>query len=303
MNPTTVTTDTFATIPEYADLRAAVEGRSWPRFEAALQQLPADQAGAAIYYLAEVDGIESFLESGTSTMARTALAWRYIVVGWQARGRDQAENTTGEQFMGFFEWLGKAEALLQAILDEDAGFAPTWKASLLTARGLQLGTPELRRRYQHFAALSPRDLNGQSQVLQFILPKWFGSVEEATAFVGSPGTHPALVALLQIEMWSHLQSKAGLAHVKKATPALKAASAEFATFAGTDAVSVQAHNYFAMAFWLGGNYSEAAVHLAQAGWRTSEFPWRYAVADDTHMQQIQEYVARKGKKALAGLGT
>ncbi|GAA1897419.1 hypothetical protein [Asanoa iriomotensis] len=57
-----------------------------------------------------------------------------------------------------------------------------WTARLTTARGLEMGQAEARRRYDRLAALDPHHLPGQRQLLQQLCAKWGWSLEDMHAF-------------------------------------------------------------------------------------------------------------------------
>jgi hypothetical protein len=295
--------DTFASVPEYAPLRDAIAGGSWPALEAELAAMSADEASFAIALLAEHDDAEEFLKASSeshssSAFASTALAAREVVRGWRVRSFARAEQVGPEQFQGFREWLVRAELRLIEVCARHPQFAPAWSVRLLTARGLQLGTAEARRRYALLAAIHPHHYTGQAQFLQFVLGKWFGSDDEAGAFAAAetaaapPGANNgALVAIRHVERWLELGGgTAGLNYMKSegVVRELREAAArsvlEPAHRFGP--ISVQAHSAFAMAFWVGGHLADAAEHVRVLGERASDFPWYYTIDDDSQLGPI-----------------
>ena len=306
-----VIVDSFETTPEFAPLRDAVQAGDWARLERSIAALAPDVAGTAITQLAEVDGIEVFLERAfaadpTSALARTALGARYIVIAWAARSRTTAQNVTQEQFQEFFGWLHQAEALLTSVHEDTPGFAPAWASSLTSARGLQLGVDEVMRRDRALAEVSPHDYPGQIQTLVKLLPKWSGSWDAAAAYVSEAvaaapagSNSHALVAIHHIERWAAadhdgtelLKDPAVLAELRDAA----ARSARHAS-APLDPVSVQAHNAFVMAFWLGDHKADAAVHVRALSGRASEFPWRYVSGTPKKLEGYHRYVLGEKKR-------
>ena len=300
--------DSFETTPEYGSLRDAITALSWPSLERELVRLPPDQASVAITQLAEIKGVEAYLtrvvaEHPDSHVAKTALAARFVSLAWAARSRRQAEHVSKREFDGFFDWLDKAEELLEAVLIEAPHYAPAWSMSLYTVRGLQLGHDELWRRSNAHSALSPYDYPAQIQQLQFLLPKWFGTWDLAAGFVRAvaaaaplgSSTH-ALVPLLHIEKWAELNNaRAGKAHMRrpKVLEEIRAAAgALLSAPAPLDPVSAQAHNAFVAAFWLSGQLADAAPHVRFLDGRVTEFPWRYVV-------NAQRVIPDIHRKALA----
>jgi hypothetical protein len=308
--------DDFETTPELAPLRDAVRSRDWPRAERELASMPADEAPNALHTLAEVAGIEGFLEAAFrahpgSAFAGTALAMRYTMIGWTARSGAQAADVSQQQFATFTEWLRKAEQLLIEICARHPSFAPAWSARITTARGLELGKSEALRRYRRLTVVSPDEFTAQCQLLQYLLPKWFGSVEEAadfartTAAAAPAGSNAgALVALFHIERWVELDGRKSADYMGNAEVQQELRDA--ATRSVLDPahrfgpLGVQAHSAFAMAHWLGGEYADAAVHLRLLDGRASEFPWHYALDGPGDLARIRDEVlagsARKGKR-------
>ena len=297
--------DSFETTPEYAALREALQAQSWPRMENELVRMPPVQAGVAITQLGEIYGVEAFLERSItenpqSALARTALAARYVTLAWAARSRKHAENVSGDEIESFFAWLTRAEDLLEPLYADAPDCAPAWSVGLYTARGMQLGENEVWRRYNALAALSPNDYPAQIQLLQFILPKWFGSWEQAersvhkfvTAAPNGSSSH-ALVALLHIERWTELSGDEQQAHMRKPEVLEELRAAASALLRGTahlDPVSVQAHNAFVMAFWLGDHAADAAPHVRLLQGRASEFPWRYVSGTPKKITEVHRYL-------------
>jgi hypothetical protein len=295
--------DTFASVPEYARLRDAIAGGSWPALEAELAAMPADEASFALGLLAEHDDAEEFLQVASvdypsSAFASTALAAREVVRGWRVRSSARAEHVSQEQFQGFREWLVRAELRLIDVCARHPRFAPAWSVRLLTARGLQLGAAEARRRYTLLAAAEPHHYTGQAQFLQFVSGKWFGSDAEAGVFAAAaaaaapPGAdNGALVAIRHLERWLELDGGTpGLNYMKTAgvVHELREAAARSVLDPAHrfGPISVQAHSAFAMAFWVGGHLTDAAAHVRILGDRASDFPWYYSIDDEAQLGPI-----------------
>jgi hypothetical protein len=287
-----MTFESFSTVPEYAPLRTAVAYADWPGVEAGLAAMSPAQAGWALTKLGELGGVEQLLESAVeasppSPWAVTALAARYITIGWMVRSSKHAQHVSRAQFETFHQWLQRAEELLLWVFAAYPTFGPAWHIGLISARGLQLPKEEAWARYRRLEALSPNDLPAQCQMLQFILPKWFGSDPEATAFVrevvarAPAGSNSgALVALHEIERWAASPGKDGAKHMKRSDvrDSLRAAGAHSVLVPGhpLDAIAIQANNFFAMAYWLGEHKADLATHLRIIDGRAAEFPWQYA---------------------------
>ena len=155
-------------------------------------------------------------------LARTLHAQRQIVVAWQARGRGPAASVSPERFAAFTTGLQRAEVALIQACAEDPSWTMPWYLRLVTARGLELGIPETRRRYDRLAELDPHHYEGQREMLQRLCPKWGGSWEEAFAFARSCATAapsgsfvPALVADAHLELWVSLPAKEGREYLRR----------------------------------------------------------------------------------------
>jgi hypothetical protein len=301
--------DTIDTVPEFCTVRDAIRTGDWPSAQEALLALPPDEMGYALEMLADVDGVEQLLEAAVeqepgSACARTALARRYIAIAWQVRSGARAENVSREQFEGFRSWLVPAEQQLVEACAVDGRFAPAWAARVHTARALEVGPAEARRRFDRVRAISPNDYPAQVHMLEYVLPKWAGSDAEARAFAeesaseAPPGSHSgALIAIYHLERWLELDGgDPGAAYMTDAAVVddlVLAAerSVRHADYAGGP-IGIQAHSAFAMAFWLASQPDEAAVHFAALDSRATEFPWQYAFDEPEGVADVRARVQR-----------
>lgn len=304
--------DSFSTAPDFESLRLSLRTGDWARLEAELVWLPADRASFAISALAEVDLIEAGLQQGiarleTCPALRTALAMRYITIGWKARTDSESSAVSEAQFATFATWLRQAEQALIGVCARHPDFAPAWVARLITARGLQLGESEARRRYRRLTELSPNNFSGQTQLLQFLSPKWFGTEESAAEFARTtaqsapPGTNAgALVAIYHLEHWIAIGAgDPGLAYLaQRSVHEELRAAAVYSVLHSThqmDVVGVEAHSAFAMAYWLGRHLADAATHMQILNGRASEFPWSYALENPSRMVSISQEILAAGR--------
>lgn len=300
---------TFSTIVEYAPLRTALAARDWPAFEAGLGALDLPTAALALVDLAEVPDVEQFLEpvvqaNPHSAWARTALASTYIRIGWRVRSGLEAKYVSGEQFATFHDWLRRAEEQLAPVFADQPQFAPAWSIGLISGLGLQISKSEEKARYQRVAALSPHDFQAQGIMFQFLLPKWYGSNDEAAAFAqevadAAPAgsNSAALVAMHHIERCTELWGKPGLAYMKRreVVASLREAANRSVLHPThrLDPHGVHAHNMFAMAYWLGWQTKDLAVHLRILNGRMNEFPWNYYGVDAARLEEIHLKVLGK----------
>jgi hypothetical protein len=299
--------DRLGSVPEFSALADAVGRRDWPGAEEALSALPADQESYALELLADEDGVESFLEDAAaahpaSARARTALAARWIVLGWSARGHAVASETSREQMDAFREWLIRAEQVLTAVCADNPAYAPAWAARILTARGLEVGQSEAIRRYRQLNAVFPHHFPGQRDTLIYLSPRWHGDNRTAHAFAlraleeapdGSDSG--SLVAFYHLERWM----EAGRGDAGAAILAQPAVLAEIEDAAARSVLhpshvpsplGIQAQSAFALALWLAGERAAAAVHLRALDGRASAFPWDHAVAGPHALRVVADEV-------------
>ncbi|MER5600563.1 hypothetical protein [Streptomyces sp. NPDC002265] len=285
-------TDPYDYLPGVAPLRPAAQAGDWPAVRAFFNGLDsADQVSYASGLLSDIDGVEGFLERAVAELPhdplpRTLLARRYIGIGWGIRSAARAKHVSRDQFDRFHAWLRKAEQILIEVCAEQPAYAPAWTARLITARGLELGQAEARRRYDRLSGHHPHHYRAQLQLLQQVCPKWSGSWDDAHGFARECATrapdgavNAALVAEAHIEHWLDLDSGADTAYLR-GLPVRD--DLRFAAQVSVlhrdhrpDWNTVGAHSTFAMAFSLGGHFEDAAPHFAALGNTVAKSPWDY----------------------------
>ncbi|GKQ34311.1 hypothetical protein ALMP_08620 [Streptomyces sp. A012304] len=286
------TFDPYDNTPELIPLRSAAQAGHWPAVRAFFAGLDsADKVCAASSLLADIPGVENLLERAVAELPgdplpRTLLAERYVHIGWGIRSAARAKHVSREQFDQFHAWLRRAEQILIDVCAEQPAYAPAWTVRLTTARGLELGQAETRRRYDRLSAHHPHHYRAQTQLLQQLCPKWSGSWEDAHGFAAEctkaapDGSNTgALVALAHIEHWLDLDGGSDSAYMRgiPVRDDLRFAAQVSVLHPAyrPDWSSVGAHSAFALAFSLGGHFADAAPHFAFLGDRASEFPWDY----------------------------
>ncbi|MEU9760881.1 hypothetical protein [Streptomyces sp. NPDC047985] len=284
--------DPCVIIPSLADLRAAVHEHDWASVEAYFDFLDhEDDRAVAAEIFRHLGLAERFLERivaerPSSALARTLLAIRYIGVGWGIRGAYRAKHVSRKRFEEFHEWLRRAERLLIDVCAEHPTYALAWATRLTTARGLELGQGEARRRYERLAEHHPHHISGQMQLLQHLCPKWGGSWGEAEAFARAcldsapPGSHAGrLVAQFHLERWLG-DTNYGHSDYLRPTAVRDDILAAAARSVGHPDYRpgfhwVGDHNDFAGALCLGGHHREAAPFFRTLGDKATELPWEY----------------------------
>ncbi len=110
-------------------------------------------------------------------LPRLMRAWRYTAYAWDARTKASAKDVKQDAWPLFFGRLNKAEADLAVAANLAPDDAGPWALMLRTARGLQMGIPESRRRFAEVERRSPWHAWACQQVIQSVAAKWGGSDE------------------------------------------------------------------------------------------------------------------------------
>jgi hypothetical protein len=285
-------TDPFDALSELAPLRTAAQAGDWAATQAFFTGLDsAEKVTFAVGALSDIDGTEEYLERAAANLPgdplpRTLLAERYIRIGWGIRSGARAQHVSRDQFDQFHAWLRKAEALLIEVCAEQPAYAPAWTARQTTARGLELGQSEARRRYDRLSVHHPHHFRAQSQLLQKLCPKWGGSWEAAHGFAqesataAPDGAHAGiLVAEAHVEHWLELDGNEAAAYmhglpVRDDLRFAAQVSVLHPAYRG-DFHWIGGHSAFALAFSLGGHIEDAARHFAALGNTVSPSMWQY----------------------------
>lgn len=306
--PATTFFDPWAHLPDGAALRAACDAGDLTAALAGLRALRVpDDVVAALWTVggheledearrdAYTEAVEA-ADDGTP-LARTLRGIRYVTVGWAIRTRRRAEHVSAAQFEQFFAWLRRAERVLFDVCCEHPDFVPAWEARITTARGLQLGHGEARRRYDRLAALDPAVHAARRVYLQQILPKWSGTWEDASRFVeecaagAAPGAlGPALLADYAVERALDGEPTVPPAMVDKVR-AVAEVTVLHPDHVRT-AATATAHSVFALFFTLAERPAEAWPHFAALGDAPVETFW----GDERAYRKHRE-VARKAAGA------
>ncbi|MGX4691744.1 hypothetical protein [Streptomyces sp. JNUCC 63] len=279
--------------PEAAWLRQAAATGDWASVRQYADSLPQGTDRAfAVRVLAEVPGVEQPLRelvaaAPDDVFALTVLGAREIEAGWEIRTAARAEHVSREHFAAFHAHLREAEKLLIRATALDPSHDAAWAERLNTARGLQLGQNEARRRYDRLAAHHPHHFTGQARLLQQLCPKWGGSWQSTHGFAqeclrGAPdgALNGGLVAEAHLEHWMELRAGQERTdylrqpHVHAELVEAAEHSVSHPHFRPTYGwVTVQ--GCFAALFSLIGDRARAAAHFRALGNLASEYPWSY----------------------------
>lgn len=282
--------DAARTYPVVAAARAALRAGDWTGLQSAFLAARSQYERHLIVRLThDLAGCESFLSAvWTQTrdpLAGTLLAAREVGLAWEARGSDRGNTVTPAMWDGFRSFLVRAEQRLIEVCARQPGFAPPWEVRLTTARGLQLGVAEARRRYQRLGAVSAHDLLGQESMQQMLLPKWFGDWDQAAHFTwqcaneappGSP--NPALVVLFHVERW--VDGEQGLSKIF-ADPVVRREVGQAGEMSvmnpafGNAAGWEMALSLFALGYSLTGDWGRAKSCFQRLGPYANEAGWGY----------------------------
>jgi hypothetical protein len=303
--------DAAAAHPELASVRTAAAAGDWPTVSSFFDGLADDESRAFVEDdVTNVLGIESSLHELVKTDDSAALpsilfAGRHVKLAWDARTSADAGDLSHAQFDNFTEHLRIAERVLIEVTARHPENVRAWSWRLVTARGLELGQSETRRRYDRLAAHNPQHYPAQLELLQQLCPKWGGTWDAAQGFAraamesAAPGSHnPALVVVAHLEQWVGLgRGTVGSGYLQQSSVVDEISEAAEASVLHPDYRQrfgwVNVQGVFAMAFSLIGDNSRASVHFHALGNHASNAPWEYF--DDT----VAEFEKRRAS-ALGG---
>jgi hypothetical protein len=294
-DPATVLLDPAAAYPEVTEVRTALHRRDWPAVRALLDRLPPAARSLLIRFGSDEDDLEQFLRGVLAadpedSAAGAMLGFHLVDVGWKVRTGARATNVSRAQFDTFHGWLRRAEQVLIDAAARHPADPAVWSARLISARGLDLGLAETRRRYDRLRALDPHPYQGQTQFLQTLCPKWSGSWEQLHAWsreemLAAPlgSLQGALVAMAHIEHWSDLkgpeqQAYLELPHVREELREAGHRSIWHPHFRRSPGW-VHAVSTLAMAFSLVRDEPAAGSAFVMLGELATDLPWAYLAGD------------------------
>jgi hypothetical protein len=262
--------------------------------------------------VSDENGLEAFLRpvlerDPDDAIAGALLGLHLIEVGWAIRTRARAQHVSRERFAAFHEWLRKAEQLLIDAAARNPAEPAVWVARLLSARGLELGQAETRRRYDRLQAIDPHNYAGQTQFLQTLCPKWSGSWDRLHSWsreemlAAPPGSlQGGLVVEAHVEHWLDLDGAELQAYLRDERVRAELYEAAHRSIwhpeFRRDHGWVQVASAFAMLFSLFGDQRAAASAFSVLGNLAANFPWMYLDGD------IATNVRQRRTRALAATG-
>ncbi|HZC26279.1 MAG TPA: hypothetical protein VE287_04605 [Actinopolymorphaceae bacterium] len=305
--------DAAAAAPELSALRTAVAQRDWPEVSGFLSRLSdPDDREYAVRIVAMVNDSDDFLrdmaaaEGAASTVASTLYAARLVQAGWSIRTSYRAKHVSREQFAGFHDHLRRAERILIDVTAKDPANSSAWAQRLVTARGLELGQAEVRRRFDQVRRHVPHLYAAEVEFLQQLCPKWSGNLEKMWEFAreclttSTPGSlSPLTIVEGHLEQWSETESNR--------TP-----SSYFTRPDVRDEINeaaersvrhpdfrpgyrwIVAHNLFALAFSLMQDHQAAAPHFRRLGNLIATPYWSYFGDERALFRQHRAAALRHG---------
>ncbi|MFC0543756.1 hypothetical protein [Kutzneria chonburiensis] len=300
--------DQAAAFPELLELRESVRAADWTAIELFFAGLPdVDMTAFAAHVVAEVTGAEEFLAAlPPSPLARRLLAARLISKAWEIRSSKRATHVRRDQFIGMRAQLLKAEPILLELTAEDPGDVVAWVFRLRSARGLEVGQSEARRRYDRLARFAPHSFAAQSQLVQQLCPKWSGSWEALHTFArecmdaAPPGSlSPTTVGEAHVEHYFELNGVEESSYLKKVAVQREIIAAAERSVLHPNFVGgyhwPTAYGVFAYLFGLMGDHERAAACFAPLGDEVAgEYPWKRLTKPDVAFNQLRD-------KALGGV--
>ncbi|MFY1636266.1 hypothetical protein ACN27F_23840 [Solwaraspora sp. WMMB335] len=289
--PLALTTDLATAHGELADLRAIMPAGDWVALRTLADSQPPAARTELVWYASSLPGATVLAQrqvdaDPTDGLAAALLGSCLIAAAWQVRTSARAQHVSREQFREFHRVLRGAERMLIDAVAYQPADPALWVCRLITARGLQLGQAEARRRYDRLAECDPHHLPGQLTYLQQICPKWGGSFDEMHSFareamLAAPdgAAQGSLVAQAYVEHLLDLAAKQRDDYRKD--PRVRAELGEAAARSVLHPAFDQQYGWinavsrFALVFSLLGDHAAAAPHFAAVGNLVSEDVWGY----------------------------
>ncbi len=310
--PAPPTFDPAAAHPEVEQLRGLVRARDWAAIEDFIARLPGEPERAFLTGMVDdVAGSEEFLAECVRAeswpgLAHTLLAARYIKLGWEIRTELRARYVSREQFAALHEYLRKAERLLIDATAARPDNVAAWCGRITTAKGLELGQSEARRRYDRLARTDPHNFRAQRRMVQQMCPKWSGSWDTMFAFArdcawsAPPGSvNPAVLVEAHTERYLDLGDDDGRRYLARDDVRQEIFQAAERSVGHPDFRRcygwVDAHNLFAFIFSVMGHHRLAANSFRAVGHLATSYPWRSYEGDQSAaFRRLRDTALAKG---------
>ncbi|MBX7265761.1 hypothetical protein KIF24_06805 [Micromonospora sp. Llam7] len=303
--------DAAAAYPEVGQARAALAARDWPALRALVDGQEPHGRTFLVGQVGDAPDAEDFLrkvlaDEPEDPLAGAMLGAHLIRAGWRIRSAERAQHVSREQFDQFFDHLRRAEQVLIDVTARHPEDAAAWTQRVTSARGLQLGQAEARRRYDRLAAGHPHHLPAQSSLLQQFCPKWSGSWEKTHALArecaeAAPPGAPNAVLVVE----AHLEQALDHGNLRAASQFLRGQQvrAEIHEAAQRSIWHPEHRNgwgwvwvrsTFAFAFCLMEEWTPAAQQFAALGHLGDESMFGYLGDEVAQFQRFREKAYAKG---------
>ncbi len=274
-----------------AELLETAKAKDWPAIRATLAGFSGHDlsslAGNLCHQAPELDDwLPAAVGDGAGDpLARLLLGARKVERGWEIRSGQRAVHVSQDQFKAFHAHLREAEEYLYDAVALDRASPAPWYYLMISARGLEMGIPVTKRRFEALVTRSPGHVGAHRQMLQSLCKKWSGSHEQMHAFATEAMRGPhglqlgEIAAIAHLERWLDLDTGAGEAYMTSQpvrSELLEAAERSiFSPDYAMPRVPFAAHNVFAMAFHLAGLHEQARIAFGATGGIVTQFPWFY----------------------------
>jgi len=108
-----------------------------------------------------------------------------LIVAWDRRSSARFKDLTQEQITGFRDTIVEVENFLQDRITRHPEHVSFWNTRITSAMGMGMGRSEITRRYRRLEALAPNYYTAAVRYMYALLPKWYGSFEDALSFCRS----------------------------------------------------------------------------------------------------------------------
>lgn len=304
--------DITLVIPELRELRERTDAFDHAAVDSILDRIEGRDEGqlfaASETVVTARNGAVLLARHGTvttnQTRLRTLQAHAMVIRAWEVRTHHHASYVAADQFERFAKHLQEAEQILIDVCAREPRASLPWCLRLMTARGLELGMSEARRRYDRLTEHHPRHFVGHAQLLQRLCPKWGGSWDEAFAFARKSAKDapigsnlPALVAQAHLEQWLETAKKDQRSYLNRVDVRSEVDEAAAASVLHADYQPgfdwVTAHTLFGILYALAGDVAAATPHFQALGEVVAEGAWGYLAEEAAPVSKIRA-AAMKG---------
>lgn len=282
--------------PVAAGLIETAKSRDWGAISRALAGYSGyDHSSLVANLCKEVPELDDWLpraigDGAGDPLARAVLGARKVELAWSVRTGARAKDVSRAQFESFHAHLREAEEILYDAADLDRASVTAWYQILISGRGLQVGLPVLKRRFEAIITRCPDHPAAHRQMLQTLCKKWAGSHEQMHDFARETmrGPYGGLLATAvpeaHIERWLDLgRGVPGGAYMRTAEVRAELIEAAERSIARPDFASPRApyyaYNAFAMAFSLAELAPQARAAFAATDGVVTQAPWQYLNVD------------------------